>query len=75
MHTTTCRLIWLSMCGKELHKDVIPLTVLAIIGAIVVVFFGMILGIDVLAIHDSELLKMHPPDDDHEIFPEGDDDV
>ena len=49
--------------------------ILAFIGAIVIVFFGVILGIDVLAIHDSELLKMHPPDDDHEIFPEGDDDV
>ena len=49
--------------------------ILAFIVAIVIVFFGVILGIDVLAIHDSELLKMHPPDDDHEIFPEGDDDV
>lgn len=36
--------------------------VLAIIGFCAVVVFLTVLGINVLAAYDSDLIKMHPPD-------------
>lgn len=48
--------------------------ILALVGLLAVFVVLLVAGCCALAAHDSDLIKMHPPDDT-EHFPKGDDDV